>query len=101
MTNEEIEYFYVNYSDLGSLHIRETVIITSYRWSTNPITIANPVSSHMTRHNVKMGFYRKGYDSIDWIHVVQNRTLAGCYEYSNGQSGSIKGGDFLDQLKAN
>jgi len=36
---------------------------------------------------------------VDWIHSVELREkMAGCREYGNEPSGSIKGGEFLDEL---
>jgi hypothetical protein len=33
---------------------------------------------------------------VDWIHLAQDRAVAGSYEYGNEISGSIKDGEFLD-----
>jgi hypothetical protein len=35
-----------------------------------------------------------GWEGVDWIHLPQDRLLVGCYEYSNENSGSIRGGKF-------
>jgi hypothetical protein len=37
----------------------------------------------------------KGYEGMDWIPMAQDRDSC---EHNNGSSGSIKGGEFLDQL---
>jgi hypothetical protein len=33
---------------------------------------------------------------VDWIHLAQNRVLAGPCKHGNKRSSSIKGGEFLD-----
>ena len=48
--------------------------------------------------NIKMDLQEVGCGGIDWIDLA--RDLAGCFEYGNELSGSIKCGEFLDKLKA-
>jgi hypothetical protein len=49
--------------------------------------------------NVTMGLTEIWWEIVDWIHVIQDgdQCLALC-DYGNVQSGSIKGGEFLDYL---
>jgi len=37
-----------------------------------------------------------GWDVVDWLHLAEDR--AGSCEHDNELSGSIKGGEFLDQI---
>jgi hypothetical protein len=36
---------------------------------------------------------------MGWFHLDQHRGVAGCSEYGNEHSGSIKGDEFLDQIR--
>jgi hypothetical protein len=50
----------------------------------------------MWEDNIKMDLEEIVCENVDWIHVVQDG--AGCCEHGNEPSGSIKCGEFLDQL---
>jgi hypothetical protein len=49
--------------------------------------------------NIKMDLQEVGW-GMDWIELAQARgQVAGCCEYGNEPSGSIKCGKFLDSLR--
>jgi hypothetical protein len=37
-------------------------------------------------------------ESVDWIDLAQDSEMAGCCEEGNEPSGSVKCGEFLEQL---
>ena len=44
-----------------------------------------------------MDLQEVGYGGMDWIELTQDRDqVAGCCEFDNERSGSIKCGEFLD-----
>ena len=50
--------------------------------------------------NIKTDIQEVGWDGMDRIDVAQDRNkMAGTYECGNEPSGSIKCGEFLDQLR--
>jgi hypothetical protein len=48
--------------------------------------------------NIKMDLREIGFGDMDWIHLAQDRQVAGSCEHGNEPSGSIKCGEFLDYL---
>jgi hypothetical protein len=53
---------------------------------------------HRWEDDIKMDLREMGWEGVDWIHLDQDRDQWWCCEHSNGPSGAIKGGDFLDYL---
>jgi hypothetical protein len=52
---------------------------------------------HTWKDNIKMDLQELGCGFMDWIELSQDRDRwAGCCEYGNEPSGSIKCGEFLD-----
>jgi hypothetical protein len=44
---------------------------------------------------LKVDIKGTAYNDVDWVHLAQDTS---CYEDSNESSGSIKAGEFLEQL---
>jgi hypothetical protein len=47
--------------------------------------------------NIRMDIREMWWKGVEWIHLAQG-SVAGSFGHGNEPSGSIKGGDFLDQL---
>jgi hypothetical protein len=46
--------------------------------------------------NIKMDLREVGWGGVDWIHLAQDRQVAGSCVYGDEPSGSIKCGEFLE-----
>jgi hypothetical protein len=49
--------------------------------------------------NITMDLQEVGSGGLDWIELAQRRDIAGTCECGSEPSGSIKYGEFLDQLQ--
>jgi len=50
------------------------------------------------KDNIRLDFREAGCEDVDWIHLAQDRPVAGSYEHNNEQAGSIKSWEFPDQM---
>jgi hypothetical protein len=49
--------------------------------------------------NIRMDRRKIGWEVVAWMHVVQNRDQwRALYEHSDETSGSVKCGEFIDQM---
>jgi hypothetical protein len=51
-----------------------------------------------SQNNIKMDLKQIKYESVDWIHLAQDRDRCRALANSNEPSGSIEGGKFFEQL---